>query len=178
MIDLIKDYERYYYDALKYNPTTRLFIPLAELYKKTGRYHEAIQILISGIVNYPGDVVSQTLLAEVYLESKQPASALLAADAALYQDPSNVRSMLIGMRASLWLNQIEKAHYYAHMLLKKIPQHEEAIRVITGSSREAYPQPRSGSGEIAVGLLKEKKIDTLKKLLIKVHTRLGKKYEI
>lgn len=198
MIDLIKDYERYYDDALKYNPTTRLFIPLAELYKKTGRYHEAIQVLTRGIVNYPSDAVAQTLLAEIYLESKQPASARLAADAALYQDPSNVRSMLIGMRASICLNQTEKAQYYAHMLLKKFPEHEEASGVIRGSLKRSlavtekprctdmYIDPRGGGDpkqertkyQLKNARLREKKIDRLKNLLIKVHTHMGKKYEI
>ncbi len=50
------------------DPNSKLFIPLAEEYKKAGMYDEAIDVLIKGIERQPGYMSAHVSLGKIYIE--------------------------------------------------------------------------------------------------------------
>ncbi len=50
------------------DPNSKLFIPLAEEYKKAGMYDEAIDVLIKGIERQPGYMSARVSLGKIYIE--------------------------------------------------------------------------------------------------------------
>lgn len=175
MIDLTQDYESYYTEELRKDSKSRFFIPLAKLYKQTERLHEAIHILKQGLSVYPEDTIAKILLAEIYLESQQPNLALAEADAALYKDAFNLLGMQIGMRASFTLGLVEKAQYYAYMILKKYPNQMEALHIVERVKDFSLTQPSSLERKQT---RVRKKIDTLNHMLVKIRARTGNQSEI
>ncbi|MEW6571105.1 MAG: tetratricopeptide repeat protein [Nitrospirota bacterium] len=50
------------------DPASKLFVPLAEEYKKAGMYDEAIDILINGLDRHPGYLSARVSLGKIYME--------------------------------------------------------------------------------------------------------------
>jgi tetratricopeptide (TPR) repeat protein len=53
------------------DPDTKLFVPLAEEYRKEGLYDEAIDVLLRGLENQPGYTSASVALGKIYLERGQ-----------------------------------------------------------------------------------------------------------
>ena len=58
--------ERDLEEKVRENPSTRLFAPLAEAYRKRDRIDEAIELLIQGLVHHLHYVSARVLLARCY----------------------------------------------------------------------------------------------------------------
>ena len=50
------------------DPNSKLFVPLAEEYKKEGMIEEAISVLLNGIERQPGYMSARVSLGKIYLE--------------------------------------------------------------------------------------------------------------
>lgn len=50
------------------DPNSKLFVPLADEYRKTGNLDEAIAVLVHGIENQPGYMSARVALGKIYLE--------------------------------------------------------------------------------------------------------------
>ena len=57
------------------DPNSRLFVPLADEYRKTGMLDEAISVLLNGLSRQPGYMSARVSLGKVYLEKKMIAEA-------------------------------------------------------------------------------------------------------
>jgi len=55
-------------EKLEKDPASKLFVPLAEEYKKVGMIDEAIEVLQKGLENNPGYMSARVSLGKVYLE--------------------------------------------------------------------------------------------------------------
>lgn len=58
-------------DKITQNPTSRLFVPLAEEYLKCEMVDEAIIVLVEGIKNHPSYVAARVMLGKTYLQKDQ-----------------------------------------------------------------------------------------------------------
>ncbi|MDC4226532.1 MAG: hypothetical protein MPW15_20355 [Candidatus Manganitrophus sp.] len=58
-------------DKMAQNPTSRLFVPLAEEYLKCDMVDEAIIVLVEGIKNHPSYVAARVMLGKIYLQKNQ-----------------------------------------------------------------------------------------------------------
>jgi len=57
-------------EKVKKDPNSKLFVPLAEEYRKKGMLDEAISVLMSGLTNQPGYTSARVSLGKIYLEKK------------------------------------------------------------------------------------------------------------
>jgi len=57
------------------DPNSKLFVPLADEYRKMGMFDEAISVLLDGLNNQPGYMSARVSLGKVYLEKKMLAEA-------------------------------------------------------------------------------------------------------
>ncbi|MCG3110339.1 MAG: tetratricopeptide repeat protein [Candidatus Manganitrophus sp. SB1] len=62
-------------DKITQNPTSRLFVPLAEEYLKCEMVDEAIIVLVEGIKNHPSYVAARVMLGKIYLQKSQISEA-------------------------------------------------------------------------------------------------------
>jgi tetratricopeptide (TPR) repeat protein len=82
----IRDLER----RLDLDPGSRLFVALAEEYRKLGRHRDALSALQKGLLAHPGYVAAQVALGRVYLEARQTTDAIATFTKVLVADPGNL----------------------------------------------------------------------------------------
>lgn len=69
---------------------SRLFVALAEEYRKAGRVREALSALQKGLLAHPGYVAAQVALGRAYLEADQIIDAIATFTKVLTADPANL----------------------------------------------------------------------------------------
>jgi len=82
----IRDLER----RLDLDPGSRLFVSLAEEYRKVGRIKDALSSLQKGLLAHPGYVAAQVALGRVYMEARQNTDAIATFTKVLQSDPGNL----------------------------------------------------------------------------------------
>jgi tetratricopeptide (TPR) repeat protein len=82
----IRDLER----RLDLDPGSRLFVAVAEEYRKLGRLRDAVSALQKGLLAHPGYVAAQVALGRVYLEANQAPEAIATFTKVLVADPGNL----------------------------------------------------------------------------------------
>lgn len=72
------------------DPGSRLFVSLAEEYRKIGRFRQALSALQKGLLAHPGYIAAQVALGRVYLEVAQTTDAIATFTKVLVADPGNL----------------------------------------------------------------------------------------
>lgn len=80
----------YYLRKYELNPHSRAFAPLADLYRKTGRVEEALEILAAGLAEHPTYVSALVIKARCHLALGQVPPGLAAFQRVLELDPDNL----------------------------------------------------------------------------------------
>jgi tetratricopeptide (TPR) repeat protein len=71
-------YFREYLRRFKEDPTSRVFAPLAEAYRRLGRVEEAIEIALEGLEHHPDFHGGRVTLAKCYIDKKKYSEAKAA----------------------------------------------------------------------------------------------------
>jgi tetratricopeptide (TPR) repeat protein len=82
----IRDLQR----RLDLDPGSRLFVSLAEEYRKLNRLKDALSALQKGLLAHPGYVAAQVSLGRVYIEAGQVTDAIATFTKVLVADPGNL----------------------------------------------------------------------------------------
>jgi len=82
----IRDLER----RLDLDSGSRLFVSLAEEYRKVGRIKDALSALQKGLLAHPGYVAAQVALGRAYVEANLPTDAIATFTKVLVADPANL----------------------------------------------------------------------------------------
>jgi tetratricopeptide (TPR) repeat protein len=82
----IRDLER----RLDLDPGSRLFVSLADEYRKVGRMKDALSALQKGLLAHPGYVAAQVALGRTYMEASQATDAIATFTKVLVADPANL----------------------------------------------------------------------------------------
>ncbi|HKD19815.1 MAG TPA: tetratricopeptide repeat protein [Thermoanaerobaculia bacterium] len=82
----IRDLER----RLDLDPGSRLFVSLADEYRKVGRVKDALSALQKGLLAHPGYVAAQVALGRTYMEANQATDAIATFTKVLVADPANL----------------------------------------------------------------------------------------
>ena len=82
----IRDLER----RLDLDSGSRLFVSLAEEYRKVGRFKDALSALQKGLLAHPGYIAAQVALGRVYVEANQSTDAIATFTKVLAADPANL----------------------------------------------------------------------------------------
>lgn len=72
------------------DPGSRLFVSLAEEYRKVGRFRQALSALQKGLLAHPGYIAAQVALGRVYVEVNQNTDAIATFTKVLVADPGNL----------------------------------------------------------------------------------------
>lgn len=82
----IRDLER----RLDLDPGSRLFVSLAEEYRKVGRVKDALSSLQKGLLAHPGYIAAQVALGRAYVEANMATDAIATFTKVLVADPANL----------------------------------------------------------------------------------------
>jgi tetratricopeptide (TPR) repeat protein len=77
---------------IELDPGSRLFVALAEEYRRSGRLAEALSTLQRGLLSHPSYLSAQVALGRVHLESGQVTEAIATFSKVLVADPGNLVS--------------------------------------------------------------------------------------
>jgi tetratricopeptide (TPR) repeat protein len=77
-------------EKLSKDPKSRLFVPLAEEYLKSGMTHEAMIVLTDGLKIHPNFHTARAMLGKVYIETGQIAEARAEFEQVIKADPENL----------------------------------------------------------------------------------------
>jgi tetratricopeptide (TPR) repeat protein len=131
------------YDYLKkyqQDPTSRVFAPLAEAYRKSGLYDEAIEIAREGLRVHPGFIGGRVALARALFDKKLY-SEVVDELAPVTQDvPDNLVAQRLYAESCLMLGRVAEALSAYKMLLYFSPEDSETGRIVKELEAQAYEQ--------------------------------------
>ncbi len=121
------------------NPQSKVFVPLAEEYAKSGMLQRAAMLLEEGIQQYPGYVVAMVALGAVYFEMKEMAAARDVLEAAISSSPENMKAHRVLARLYATEGRTELARRSCTVVLMTNPLDEEIknLERTLGKSHEA-----------------------------------------
>jgi len=142
--------ERDLEEMVRDNPSSRLFAPLADSYRKTGRLEQAVHTLLKGLTFHPSYISARVLLARCYGDLGEWSKAREEWRKILELDPGNLVALRGAAEASLRLGMIEDARIWYGAYLDEIPDDPEVrerLRVIEEDigKREVREGPKKGS---------------------------------
>jgi tetratricopeptide (TPR) repeat protein len=125
------------------DPTSKLFVPLAEEYRKAGRLEEAVDVLKKGIEHQPDYMSARTALGKIYLEMQMKQEAREEFEKVVSAIPDNLfaQRKLADIYSDLCRNDEALRHY--ETVLRLNPMDEEA--------RQYVDKHAAGAGEEAGG---------------------------
>ena len=148
-------------EKVKKDPNSKLFVPLAEEYRKTGMLDEAISVLMTGITSQPGYTSARVSLGKIYLEKKMAPAAkeefekvisaipdnLFAHKklAEIYRDSGEKERAIGEYRVVLKLNPFDDDAVSNLETLQRVPMQEESI-----TAQESAPEEFTVQGNEAV----------------------------
>ena len=59
---------QWYEEIISSDPTSKIFFPLAQLYKQNGNWDKAVQILWDGLNKHPEHLEAKLLLSEIFFQ--------------------------------------------------------------------------------------------------------------
>ncbi|HEY6085472.1 MAG TPA: tetratricopeptide repeat protein, partial [Nitrospira sp.] len=74
------------------DPHSKVFLPLAEEYCKSGMWQEAAGVLEDGLKYYPGFITAMVVLGRAYDQLGQPTKAKVILEEAVKLSPENLRA--------------------------------------------------------------------------------------
>ncbi len=77
-------------DKIEKDPFSKMFVPLAEEYKKAGMYDEAIDVLAKGLEKQPGYLSARVSLGKIYIERGLSDNALAEFEKVIEAIPDNL----------------------------------------------------------------------------------------
>jgi tetratricopeptide (TPR) repeat protein len=160
-------------EKVKKDPNSKLFVPLAEEYRKTGMLDEAISVLMTGITGQPGYASARVSLGKIYLEKKMAPAAkeefekvisaipenLFAHKklAEIYRDSGEKERAIGEYRVVLKLNPLDDDAVSNLETLQRGHMQEESITV-TESAPEEFTVQGNEAVEPSPDLLREETI--------------------
>jgi len=141
----LKELERYL-RIFQENPGSRVFAPLADLYRRLGKLSEAEDICREGIRRHPYYAGGRVALAHVLLEEQKYNEALQEADSVVTFYPDNLlaRKILIRVLSGLGdLPRAEREYEALRLMAPKIATDPELTAALGGAA--TVPAGNAGS---------------------------------
>ncbi len=131
---LIYDYLKKYQE----DPTSRIFAPLAEAYRKAGLVDEAIEIAREGLRVHPNFVGGRVALARALFEKRNYEEVVDGLAVVVREVPDNLVAQRLLAESSLMLGRVAEALSAYKMLLYFNPTDPETARVVAELEAQAY----------------------------------------
>jgi tetratricopeptide (TPR) repeat protein len=120
------------------DPTSRVFAPLAEAYRKAGLLDEAIEIARDGLRIHPGFIGGRVALARSLFDKKNYEEVLRELVEVVQDAPDNLAAQRLFGESCLMLGRVAEALGAYKMLLFYSPQDLEAAQVVRELESQAY----------------------------------------
>jgi tetratricopeptide (TPR) repeat protein len=131
---LIYDYLKKYQE----DPTSRIFAPLAEAYRKAGLVDEAIEIAREGLRVHPNFVGGRVALARALFEKRLYEEVVEGLGVVVREVPDNLVAQRLVAESCLMLGRVSEALSAYKMLLYFNPTDVETARVVSELEAQAY----------------------------------------
>jgi tetratricopeptide (TPR) repeat protein len=131
---LIYDYLKKYQE----DPTSRIFAPLAEAYRKAGLLDEAIEIAREGLRVHPNFIGGRVALARALFEKRHYDEVVEELSIVVREVPDNLVAQKLLAESSLMLGRVAEALSAFKMLLYFNPGDAETARVVAELEAQAY----------------------------------------
>lgn len=136
-----KSFSPLIYDYLKKfqeDPTSRVFAPLAEAYRKAGLVDEAIEIAREGLRVHPHFVGGRVALGRALFEKRQYDAVVDELSVVVREVPDNLVAQRLLAESCLMLGRVTEALSAYKMLLYFNPADPETARVVSELEAQAY----------------------------------------
>lgn len=123
------------------DPGSRIFLQLAEEYRKVERYDDAVEVLTKGLESHPSQVSALVALGRSRLALGQPGEAAEALEKAVAIDATNLAAMKLSVEA--YLQQGDREHARQRLeLYKLLNEGDEEIEELEARiDQRATPPP-------------------------------------
>jgi tetratricopeptide (TPR) repeat protein len=139
----IRDLER----RLDMDPGSRLFVSLAEEYRKLGRFKQALSALQKGLLAHPGYVAAQVALGRVYVEVGQSTDAIATFTKVLVADPGNL--VASKSLAEIYLGRGDKLEALKKLKLYRALSGDRKVdEAIAGLEAQVEPRPPTPTRQV------------------------------
>jgi len=142
-------------ERLKKTPDSKLFVPLAEEYKKVGMFDEAIEILNRGLERYPNYMSARVSLGKIYLDKGMLSEAGAEFVKVVSAIPDNLYAHKKLAEIYRDLGESDKATEEFRKVLTLNPTDEDAARSL--ANREEKFVVHEEATEIVKAIMKEAK---------------------
>jgi len=122
------------------DPGSRVFLPLADLYRRVGKLEDARRILECGLQRHPGFVTARAALGLVLSEQGEDAPARRALGAVLAVDPDNLLALKLLGREAVASQEWRTACDHLERLLRLEPENREVRENLTRARGELERQ--------------------------------------
>ncbi|MDR3608019.1 MAG: hypothetical protein P4M08_11645 [Oligoflexia bacterium] len=130
----IYDYLRRYQE----DPTSRVFAPLAEAYRKSGLIDEAIEIAREGLAIHPGFIGGRVALARALFDKKNYQEVADELAPVVRDVPDNLVAQRLIAESYLMLGRVAEALSAYKMLLYFSPSDPETAKLVQELEEQAY----------------------------------------
>lgn len=120
------------------DPTSRVFAPLAEAYRKAGLVDEAIEIAREGLKIHPRFFGGRVALARALFDKKDFEEVLLELREVVVEVPDNLVAQRLVAESNLMLGRTNEALGAFKMLLYFSPSDEETAKIVQELEAQAY----------------------------------------
>lgn len=127
-----------YLQKYQEDPTSRVFAPLAEAYRKSGLIDEAIEIAEEGLRIHPHFVGGRVALARALFDKKRYADVVEQIKEIVRDVPDNIVAQRLMGESCLMLGRVAEALSAFKMLLYFAPQDDETARIVHELEAQAY----------------------------------------
>ncbi len=137
----MSQYSPLLYDYLRKfqaDPTSRVFAPLAEAYRKAGLIDEALDIARQGLRIHPQFVGGKVALARALFDRKEYAEVIETLGPVVREVPDNLVAQRLVAEACLLTGRVAEALDAYKMLLYFIPSDGELSRIVQELETQAY----------------------------------------
>ena len=126
-------------EKIEKDPNSKLFVPLAEEYKKAGMYDEAIDALIKGLEKQPSYLSARVSLGKIYVERGMLADAMAEFEKVIAAIPENLYAHKKLAEIYRELGDKDKAIREFKTVLKLNPLDEWAATSLSSIEMESVP---------------------------------------
>lgn len=144
------------------DPTSRIFAPLAEAYRKIGLFDEAIEICLEGLTANPDFIGGKVALARAYFDKKMFVQVRDLLTNVVAQAPDNIMAQRLFADSNLALGFVKEALSSYKMLLYLCPYDQDVCAIVQDLETQSY----EGGGLIKGGIITaHQKPEKLRKLM-------------
>jgi tetratricopeptide (TPR) repeat protein len=132
---------------LRNDPGSRVFLPLADLYRRAGELEHARELLERGLARHPAFVAAQTALGLVHAELGDGAAAREVLDRVLMRDADNVLARRILLQEAIERGDWLRAREIGERLLRLAPDDSTVQDRVQEARRQLESGPEAGPVE-------------------------------